>query len=122
MDENYYDHNQTMDGDFLPGHSNSFADMESLQNGFKELGLENDIVSRIMNEHPTDAQEIYAKLSISDDPFATAKELFTPSFLGDNPNDQHSVDHEKMGSCDCRSECKYNTGDTAKSSNYGYSG
>jgi len=34
----------------------------------------------------------------------------------------HENDDEKeLGSCDCSSECKYNTGHSYKSSNYGYS-
>ena len=40
-----------------------------------------------------------------------------------NPQTSHSVNTEEreLGSCDCRSECKYNTGKTWKSSDYGYS-
>lgn len=30
-------------------------------------------------------------------------------------------DEKELGSCDCRSECKYNTGKTWKSSDFGYS-
>lgn len=33
-----------------------------------------------------------------------------------------SIEGTKLESCDCRSECKFNTGHTHKSSNYGYSG
>lgn len=32
------------------------------------------------------------------------------------------VEGKVLASCDCRSECKYNTGYTHKYSNYGYSG
>lgn len=32
-----------------------------------------------------------------------------------------SEDEEEFGSCDCRSECKYNTGATWKYADYGYS-
>ena len=41
-----------------------------------------------------------------------------------NPQNSHSVNTEEeqgLGTCDCRSECKYNTGKTWKSSDYGYS-
>ena len=41
-----------------------------------------------------------------------------------NPQTSHSANIEEereLGSCDCRSECKYNTGKTWKSSDYGYS-
>lgn len=41
-----------------------------------------------------------------------------------NPKTSQSVNTEEereLGSCDCRSECKYNTGESWKSSNYGYS-
>jgi hypothetical protein len=36
------------------------------------------------------------------------------------PSEEVSSD-DKWGSCDCRSECKYNTGDSSKYANYGYS-
>lgn len=32
-----------------------------------------------------------------------------------------SDNEDELGSCDCRSECKYNTGETYKYANYGYS-
>lgn len=35
-----------------------------------------------------------------------------------NPTDNNE---NELGSCDCRSECKYNTGESWKYSNYGYS-
>ena len=41
-----------------------------------------------------------------------------------NPKTSQSVNTEEereLGSCDCRKECKYNTGESWKSSNYGYS-
>lgn len=46
-----------------------------------------------------------------------------PSTVDDyNPASNEKVEQEKeLGSCDCRSECKYNTGETWKSSDYGYS-
>lgn len=38
-----------------------------------------------------------------------------------NPQSASTEDEQTVGSCDCRSECKYNTGESWKSSNYGYS-
>lgn len=43
-----------------------------------------------------------------------------------NEDDAHHIDAEsddekEFGSCDCHSECKYNTGSIYKSANYGYS-
>lgn len=38
------------------------------------------------------------------------------------PVDELVNDNIELQSCDCRSECKYNTGHTYKSANYGYSG
>lgn len=38
------------------------------------------------------------------------------------PVDEVGDENIAFKSCDCRSECKYNTGHTSKSSNYGYSG
>ena len=41
-----------------------------------------------------------------------------------NPQTSHSEnieEEQEFGSCDCRSECKYNTGKTWMSSDYGYS-
>lgn len=43
---------------------------------------------------------------------------------GNQTDDSSSVSHGKevsFGSCDCRSECKYNTGASYKYANYGYS-
>lgn len=37
-----------------------------------------------------------------------------------NPKPKDDED-DMLGSLDCRSECKYNTGDASKRSNYGYS-
>lgn len=34
---------------------------------------------------------------------------------------EESDDEKELGSCDCRSECKYNTGSTYKYADYGYS-
>lgn len=38
-----------------------------------------------------------------------------------NDSDSSSNGEDELGSCDCRSECKYNTGETYKYANYGYS-
>ena len=35
---------------------------------------------------------------------------------------QGGGDENELGSCDCRSECRYNTGHTYKYADYGYSG
>lgn len=47
------------------------------------------------------------------------------AYIGDDDstsiNNSQEVDEVKMGSLDCRSECKYNTGSTYKYANYGYS-
>lgn len=51
----------------------------------------------------------------------------TTTYVGDDEttsNDSDSKEDtsdDKWGSLDCRSECKYNTGDTSKYANYGYS-
>lgn len=54
----------------------------------------------------------------------------TTSYVGDEEsttsesNEESSDDEsseDKWGSIDCRSECKYNTGDRYKYANYGYS-
>lgn len=50
----------------------------------------------------------------------------TTSFVGDEESITHDSNEEetsedKWGSLDCRSECKYNTGDRSKYANYGYS-
>ena len=40
-----------------------------------------------------------------------------------NENGNMDEDNENdLGSCDCRSECRYNTGHTYKYADYGYSG
>lgn len=56
----------------------------------------------------------------------TVPELEPTKTDGDiyNPQTSQSASTEEereLGSCDCRSECKYNTGKTWKSSDYGYS-
>lgn len=56
----------------------------------------------------------------------TVPELEPTKTDGDiyNPQTSQSAsteDERELGSCDCRSECKYNTGKTWKSSDYGYS-
>lgn len=38
------------------------------------------------------------------------------------PVDEVGSENIALKSCDCRSECKYNTGHTHKYANYGYSG
>ena len=57
-------------------------------------------------------------------PFAASDE--PSSYLGDEESttlvsDDEESSEDKLGSCDCRSECKYNTGDRSKYANYGYS-
>lgn len=39
----------------------------------------------------------------------------------DDPYNPTEKNENELGSCDCRSECKYNTGESWKYSNYGYS-
>lgn len=49
----------------------------------------------------------------------------TTSYVGDDESTTNDSEEEssedKWGSLDCRSECKYNTGDRSKYANYGYS-
>ncbi len=41
--------------------------------------------------------------------------------MTDHYNESHQKGEPTFGSCDCRSECKYNTGHTHKYASYGYS-
>lgn len=57
-------------------------------------------------------------------PYATSYD--TTSYIGDddstlNDSDEKESSDDKWGSPDCRSECKYNTDDSSKYANYGYS-
>lgn len=50
----------------------------------------------------------------------------TTSYVGDDDSTstgsaEEESSNDKWGSLDCRSECKYNTGDRSKYANYGYS-
>lgn len=44
-----------------------------------------------------------------------------PEDTGNKYNPEEEDDDDVLGSLDCRSECKYNTGDASKRMNYGYS-
>lgn len=57
-------------------------------------------------------------------PYAASDE--SSSYLGDeetitSDSDEEKSSEDQWGSLDCRSECKYNTGDRSKYANYGYS-
>lgn len=66
----------------------------------------------------TSTTDTVANVAVSElEPTRTDEDIY-------NPQTSHSVNTEEeqgLGTCDCRSECKYNTGKTWKSSDYGYS-
>lgn len=51
------------------------------------------------------------------EPTKTDEDVYNPQIS----QSSSAEDEQELGSCDCRSECKYNTGKTWKSSDYGYS-
>jgi hypothetical protein len=66
-------------------------------------------------DEDTQMSTIDESSSSSNDTTYIGDEESTTTKASDAPSD------DKWGSCDCRSECKYNTGDSSKYANYGYS-
>lgn len=94
------------------------------------VGFSEDAAREILEEYPDKAQEIFdAMKKANSAEINTLKVLeecgvnLQSSYLGDiDISDNHSdVDNAMSDSCDCRSECKYNTGKTWKYADYGYS-
>lgn len=72
----------------------------------------------------TITDEVLPPAPASDEaPYAATED--TTSYVGDDESTTNDSEEEssedKWGSLDCRSECKYNTGDRSKYANYGYS-
>lgn len=113
------------------------------------VGYSEDAAQEILEKYPEDAQRLYDVMESSNQIEAECEALiadnkeflnshsffesdiyYSSSFDGDESNvddshDASSASHGKdvsFGSCDCRSECKYNTGASYKYADYGYSG
>ena len=80
-----------------------------------DLGQEQQIIAV-----PTD-QELITGSNIVSPELPEIEISYAEDPATDPYNEQESNEPE-YGSCDCRSECRYNTGHTYKYASYGYSG
>ena len=95
-----------------------------------EAGFTEDAVNEILEDFPDKAQELLDAMNTADVAERNAIEILQEHgvtlqayYTGDpiaKSEDHSEIDDEKLSSCDCRPECRYNTGHTWKSSNYGY--
>lgn len=125
------------------GESAEMPTFEDLVN----VGYGEDAAHEILEMYPDDAQYLFDIMESSNQIEAECEAMiddnetllsghsffdsdicYSSSYEGDDSNmtDSHdtSSTHGKQvsfGSCDCRSECKYNTGESYKYANYGYS-
>lgn len=111
------------------------------------VGYGEEAAHEILENYPEDAQQLYEVMEFSNQIEAECDALiadneaflhgnsffdsdicYLSSYEGDDSNvsdpQETTTSHQgkdiSFGSCDCRSECKYNTGSTAKYSNYGF--
>lgn len=54
------------------------------------------------------------------DPIPGSELIQSPEPESDIYNEQKNEDSDELGSCDCRSECRYNTGESGKYRDYGF--
>ena len=103
-----------------------------------DVGFDEDSANEILDTHAEDAQRLLDVMHEANDIEVEAERLIEDNeaslvygnsdgdgthFQGDT-NDlgyKNGAD-VSFGSCDCRSECEYNTGKTWQSADYGYSG
>ena len=113
------------------------------------VGYGEDAAHEILEKYPEDAQRLYEVMESSNQIEAECEALiadneaflqgnsffdsdicYSTSYEGDDSNvsaSQETTTSQQgkeisFGSCDCRSECKYNTGYGYKYADYGYSG
>lgn len=128
-------------------HAGESAEMPTFDD-LVNVGYGEEAAHKILEKYPEDAQRLYDVMESSNQIEAECEALiaeneeflnshsffdsdicYSSSFDGDDSNlddsqDASSASHGKeisFGSCDCRSECKYNTGATYKYADYGYS-
>lgn len=129
-------------------HSEEAAEMPTFDD-LVEVGYGEEAAHEILERYPEDAQRLYDVMESSNQIEAECEALiedneaflhgnsffnsdlcYSSSYEGDERADMDSHDkssnvHGKevsFGSCDCRSECTYNTGASYKYADYGYSG
>lgn len=100
----------------------------------EELDFNEEQAEEVVEEVASSADDSVITTTITDDviPFNTSEDVPAldasedTSYSGDE--DLHSIgspdeesSEDKFGSLDCRSECKYNTGNRSKYANYGWS-
>lgn len=129
-------------------HAGESAEMPTFDD-LVNVGYGEDAAHEILEKYPEDAQRLYDIMESSNQIEAECEALiagnetflhtqsffdsdicYSSSYEGDdsNPEERHessSASHGKdisFGSCDCRSECRYNTGHSYKYADYGYSG
>lgn len=113
------------------------------------VGYDEDAAHEILEKYPDDVQRLYDVMESSNQIEAECEALiadndsflyshsffdsdicYSSSFDGDEckGDDSHDTSFSSQckeisfGSCDCRSECTYNTGASYKYADYGYSG
>ena len=129
-------------------HVSEAAEMPTYED-LVNVGYGEDAAHEILEKYPEDAQLLYDVMEASNQIEAECEALiadneafllshnffdsdicFSSSYKGDESNvdDSHETSSTtqgkeiSFGSCDCRSECKYNTGASYKYADYGYSG
>jgi hypothetical protein len=129
------------------GHAGESVEMPTLDD-LVNVGYDEDAAHEILEKYPEDAQRLYEVMESSNQIEAECEALiddnesflqgnsffdsdisYSSSYVGDESDDTDSHDtssaaHGKdisFGSCDCRSECNFNTGASYKYADYGYS-
>lgn len=80
------------------------------------FGPEQPTVVTPIEQEPLQGPEIPTTSSLPETNTLGVDDSSTESY------NQGQEGENEIGSCDCRSECRYNTGHTYKYANYGYSG
>lgn len=81
-----------------------------------EIGTEQPTIELPTEQEPIPGPEIPTP-SLSETDTVGSEDSSTEPY-----NQGQKDDENELGSCDCRSECRYNTGHTYKYADYGYSG
>lgn len=81
-----------------------------------EKGTEQVLVETPIEQEPSPSSDLVTPT------MSTSKVVGTDDASTDAYNQGGKEEENEWGSCDCRSECRYNTGHTYKYADYGYSG
>lgn len=105
--------------------------MDEMNDLIHEDPIEEVPVEEVIPELENGTEQVTVETPIGQDPIpgpdvvtpalSTADVVGTDDASTDAYNQGGKNDENELGSCDCRSECRYNTGHTYKYADYGYS-